>query len=124
MNLISNLLVGGIVTGCIYALVAIGFVVLYRATRVFSLAQGSFMVLGATLLYTLEQHGLSLFWAGLASVAATAVLGAAVYFFLFSGRLLSAEPLTVAIATIALSTLLSMIVVLIWERIRWHCEIR
>ena len=42
-----QLLVAGIALGSVYALICLGFVVIYRATGVINFAQGSFVVLGA-----------------------------------------------------------------------------
>jgi len=42
-----QLLVAGIALGCIYALVALGFTIIYRASQVINFAQGSFLLVGA-----------------------------------------------------------------------------
>lgn len=47
-----QLLASGVVTGGIYALVAMGFVVVYKATRVINFATGEFMMLGAFVAWT------------------------------------------------------------------------
>ena len=44
-----NVIFGGVVTGSLYALVAVGFNVLYRPTRIFNMAQGDLVMLGALL---------------------------------------------------------------------------
>lgn len=46
-----QLLVSGLSIGAVYALVALGFVVIFRATGVINFAQGSLVVLGAYLLH-------------------------------------------------------------------------
>jgi len=46
MELIQ-LIIGGIATGCIYGLVALGFVLIYKATEGVNFAQGDMMMLGA-----------------------------------------------------------------------------
>lgn len=46
-----QILVGGITLGCLYGLLALGFVVVARSTRVLNLTQGAFVVLGAYLTY-------------------------------------------------------------------------
>jgi branched-chain amino acid transport system permease protein len=43
-------LVSGIATGSIYALVALGFVVIYRASKVFNFAHGEFLTFGALMM--------------------------------------------------------------------------
>ncbi|MFH1091159.1 MAG: branched-chain amino acid ABC transporter permease [Pseudomonadota bacterium] len=43
----SQLLVTGLVTGSVYALVALGFVLIYKATSIINFAQGEFVLVGA-----------------------------------------------------------------------------
>jgi branched-chain amino acid transport system permease protein len=42
-----------VLQGQLYALLALGFVVIYRASKVFNLAQGELMLLGAYMVWTL-----------------------------------------------------------------------
>jgi len=42
-----QLIIGGIAQGCIYGLIALGFVLIYKATETVSFAQGELMMLGA-----------------------------------------------------------------------------
>ncbi|MCE5322920.1 branched-chain amino acid ABC transporter permease [bacterium] len=44
---IPQLVVSGITSGCIYAIVAIGFSIIYNSTQVINLAQGEFVMIGA-----------------------------------------------------------------------------
>ncbi|MBX3658497.1 MAG: branched-chain amino acid ABC transporter permease [Ramlibacter sp.] len=44
---ILQLVIGGISQGCIYGLIALGFVLIYKATETVSFAQGELMMLGA-----------------------------------------------------------------------------
>lgn len=44
---ILQLLIGGIAQGCIYGLIALGFVLIYKATETVSFAQGDLMMVGA-----------------------------------------------------------------------------
>ncbi len=46
---ILQLLVGGIANGCIYGLLALGFVLIYKASEAVNFAQGDMMMLGAFL---------------------------------------------------------------------------
>ena len=46
MQLIQ-LLISGVAQGCIYGLIALGFVLIYKATETVSFAQGELMMLGA-----------------------------------------------------------------------------
>ncbi|ACB28034.1 hypothetical protein Mrad2831_6106 (plasmid) [Methylobacterium radiotolerans JCM 2831] len=47
MNLFLETLIGGVLAGTLYALVAIGFVLIYKASGVFNYAQGSLLLFGA-----------------------------------------------------------------------------
>jgi branched-chain amino acid transport system permease protein len=44
--------ISGVAVGCIYALVALGFVLIYKATEIVNFAQGEFMMIGAFVAYT------------------------------------------------------------------------
>lgn len=59
---VLQVLVGGVAQGCIYGLIALGFVLIYKATETVSFAQGDLMMLGAFLgLALLSAAGLP-FW--------------------------------------------------------------
>lgn len=47
MTTFFQLLVAGLALGCIYALVALGFTIIYRASQVINFAQGAFLLVGA-----------------------------------------------------------------------------
>ena len=47
MTIFLQLLTNGIVVGMVYALAALGFVLIYKASRVINMAQGYFLALGA-----------------------------------------------------------------------------
>ena len=46
LSQLAQLLVGGVAQGCVYALVALGFVLIYKATETVNFAQGDLMMLG------------------------------------------------------------------------------
>ncbi len=71
-----QLIFGGISQGCIYGLIALGFVLIYKATETISFAQGELMMVGAfgALLLT-KSLGFSYVLAVLTAVVALAVLG-------------------------------------------------
>ncbi len=48
-----NYVVNGVLVGQLYALLALGFVVIYRASKVFNFAQGELMLVGAFTVWTL-----------------------------------------------------------------------
>ena len=47
-----NYVINGILLGQLYALLALGFVVIYRASKVFNFAQGELMLVGAFTVWT------------------------------------------------------------------------
>ena len=75
---VLQLIISGIAQGCIYGLIALGFVLIYTATETVSFAQGELMMLGAFLgLALMTVTGLPFWLAVLAAMAAMAVFGVA-----------------------------------------------
>lgn len=73
---LSQQIASGTAAGCIYALVALGFVLIYKATEVVNFAQGELMMLGAFCGYTLiVVLGLPFWLALILAMAAMAGLG-------------------------------------------------
>jgi branched-chain amino acid transport system permease protein len=69
-----SLLISGVSLGAIYALIALGFVVIFKSSEVVSFMHGSLLLLGAYLVVKL-QNPLG-FWLGcLAAIALTGLLG-------------------------------------------------
>jgi branched-chain amino acid transport system permease protein len=72
------LLFSGLAVGAIYALIALGFTVIFRATRIINFAQGELLALGAILTSSLiSAHGLPFWLAFLIGAAITAAAGLA-----------------------------------------------
>jgi len=81
MALLAQYLVGGIAAGSLYALVALGIVLLYRTSRVLNFAHGDLATFGTFLAFAaLTSAGWPFGTAAAAGLAATAVLGAAFFF--------------------------------------------
>jgi len=77
-----QIVIGGVLQGSIFALLAVGFSLIYRVTSAVNLAQGAFCIIAALLTGTLQQSlGLPVIVAGLLAVLATAALA------LFLGRI-------------------------------------
>jgi branched-chain amino acid transport system permease protein len=73
---VLQVLVSGIAQGCIYGLIALGFVLIYKATEAVSFAQGELMMLGAFLaLALLAALGFPYWLAVPATIAAMALVG-------------------------------------------------
>ncbi len=78
MSTFVQLLASGLALGAIYALVALGFVVIYRASQVFNFAQGEFLTFGAFFMTTMTAAGVPWPLAVAASMVATGLLAASV----------------------------------------------
>ena len=71
-----QLVISGIAQGCIYGLIAMGFVLIYKATETVSFAQGELMMLGAfSGLAAMTMLGFPYWLAVLATIAAMALFG-------------------------------------------------
>ncbi len=74
----AQLVISGIAQGCIYGLIALGFVLIYKATETVSFAQGELMMLGAFCgLALMNSLGFPFWIAVIASIAAMALFGIA-----------------------------------------------
>jgi branched-chain amino acid transport system permease protein len=103
MTAFLQLLFQGVALGCIYALVALGFTVVYRASKVINFAQGSLLLVGAYLVSVLATD-LNLPFV-LAVIAAIVLLaaGAAVFQLMVLQRVLGQPVFVLVMITIGLS---------------------
>ena len=116
-DLLFQYLFAGITYGSIYAIVAIGFNIIYNATGIINFAQGEFVMLGGMISISLLPH-LPLPLAIIAAVAATMVIGALIEM-VFIRWLESPSVLRMIIITIGISILLRESALHIWgESIR------
>ena len=53
MDIFLQLIASGFLVGGIYALIALGFVLIYKATNIINFATGEFMMIGAYIFYSL-----------------------------------------------------------------------
>ncbi len=75
ISLLSHVISGALV-GLLYALIAMGFVIIYRSAKVFNLAQGEFVVVGAFLIWSFSQYfNLSLWLSLVLAFVCSAILG-------------------------------------------------
>ena len=76
-----QLLIGGLALGAIYAVVALGFVLVYKSTDVLNLAHGEFLMLGAYFAVTfLVSEGLNFFLGLVAVLAVMLVFGLFIHY--------------------------------------------
>lgn len=73
---VLQLVVNGAAAGCIYGLIALGFVLIYKATEMVNFAQGEIMMLGAFIAFGLiAKFGVN-YWIGmLVAIGVTATFG-------------------------------------------------
>jgi branched-chain amino acid transport system permease protein len=98
-------IITGISIGFIYGLIALGFVVIYKATEVINFAQGSMLLLGAYIIFRV--HGALGFVGGVIVGAIAAAIGAALIEFLLVRRPRHTDPTALAILTIGVDIALS-----------------
>ena len=107
----------GITVGSIYAIVAIGFNIIYNATGIINFAQGEFVMLGGMFAHTFSLV-MPLIAAVVLAVAATVVIGAVIEFVFIRG-LKNPNVLRMIIITIGLSIVIREIALHVWdEKIR------
>ena len=73
---LAQYLASGLVVGGIYALIGLGFVIVFGVTRIINFAQGEFVMLGALLMVTFRGRGLGAPAAFALTVISVAALGA------------------------------------------------
>jgi branched-chain amino acid transport system permease protein len=110
MRTFGQLLFAGIALGSVYALVALGFTVVYKASRVINFAQGEMLAFGAFLTsWLVLSAGLSFWLAFLIGAATTAAIGLAFEFFVL--RFAIGRPdFTIVMLTLGLATVLQSVI--------------
>jgi branched-chain amino acid transport system permease protein len=114
MTFLLQLGVTGFALGIVYALIAIGFVIILKCSEAFNIAQGHFVMIGGYLGYTfLVTFGLPI-WASLLMAIGTATIMGLVIERLTLRPLVGQPVLAVIMMTIALSTVFEGLATLIW----------
>ncbi|MEW5815602.1 MAG: branched-chain amino acid ABC transporter permease [Spirochaetota bacterium] len=107
----------GLTIGSIYAVVAIGFNIIYASTGIINFAQGEFVMLGGMIAFSFSRH-IPLLFAVILAVLITVVIGSVVEL-AFIRPLLSPSVLRMIIVTIGLSIIIREIALHVWdEKIR------
>src|ERR1700730_8868073 len=97
-----NVLVSGLLAGLMYGVVAIGFVLIYKASVVFNFAQGTMVFFAALTFVVLNEHGLP-FWAAFPITVLVMIVGAVLIERLVLRPLVNRNPNTLFMATLGLS---------------------
>jgi branched-chain amino acid transport system permease protein len=102
MSFFLETLVSGLLAGAMYSLVAIGFVLIYKASGVFNFSQGSILLFAALTFVSLTERGAP-FWLALPVTILILILGAVLIERLVLRPLVNRDPLTLFMATLGLS---------------------
>lgn len=114
MSFAGPLIVAGVVTGCIYALLATGLVVVYRATNVLNFAYGYIVAVPAFLAQAIARDtGWPILLAAIPAVAIGIAVGVVVE--RVAVRPLAGErPLVIVVATLGMALVMEGIITRIW----------
>lgn len=99
--------------GAVYALVALGFVVIYRASQVFNFAQGEFLTIGAFSMVAISSQGVPWYVALVAAMVITGALAAGIERLVLR-RMIGRQVFVTIILTIFIGLVLRTLVVLVW----------
>lgn len=115
MDIIPQILISGIATGGVYGLVALGYVLIYKATSILNLATGQFMTLGAFVcLSAMTQISAPFYVALPLTLLFSALLGILIERLVL--RPLIGEPIiAVIMVTIGLASILKGLTHMIWS---------
>jgi branched-chain amino acid transport system permease protein len=105
----------GVASGGLYALAALAFVLVYKATRVVNIAIGEMLMVGAYLFFTFAaSFALPIWMAVIGAVIGTGLLGAIVERTMIR-PLLGEPPISVFMMTVGLASILVGLVEIIWS---------
>jgi len=112
---IEQYLLSGLTTGAIYALVALGFAIIYNASHVINFAQGEFVMIGGMAAAAAFDAGLPLPVAVVVSIGAATLIGLALERFAVEPAR-GASVVTLIIITIGASILLRGLATIVWDK--------
>ena len=114
MSFFFEVLIGGLLAGVMYSLVALGFVLIYKASGVFNFAQGAMVFFAALTFVGLQEKFALPFWAAFAlALAAMVVLGILTERIVLR-QLVNQPQITLFMATIGLAFFIEGLAQLIW----------
>ena len=114
MDILLQIIVTGIATGGLYGLIALGFVLIYKATSVLNLAMGEFMTLGAFVCFTVLTQIKAPFYLALTLTLVSAVVLGIIVERLILRPLIGEPIISVIMVTIGLGVILKGVMYMIW----------
>jgi branched-chain amino acid transport system permease protein len=109
-----QLVISGFALGMVYALIAIGFVIILKCSKAFNIAQGQFVMIGGYLGFTFLVTFHLPVWASIMAAIAVAIVMGLLIERLTLRPLVGQPVLAVIMMTIALATVLDGVATLIW----------
>lgn len=113
MNALIEHLIIGIAIGAVYSVISLGFILIYKGTGIFNLAQGSLMVIGAFLCFFFS---VTLGWPFWAAALSTIILSFFIGWlieFIFLRKLVAESHLSLLMITISIFVIVRGIILLI-----------
>src|SRR5277367_1904817 len=98
MSFFFEVLLGGLLAGVMYTMVAIGFVLIYKASKVFNFAQGAMVLFAALTFVSLVERGLAFPWAFALTLVVMLAVGVLIERVVLR-RLVDAPPLALFLST-------------------------
>jgi branched-chain amino acid transport system permease protein len=114
MIFLSQLAITGFGLGMVYALIAIGFVIILKCSKAFNIAQGQFVMIGGYLGFTFLVTFHMPVWASIAAALAVAAVMGLLIERLTLRPLVGQSVLAIIMMTIALGTVLDGVATLVW----------
>jgi branched-chain amino acid transport system permease protein len=112
-SFLLEVLIGGLLSGVMYSLVAIGFVLIYKTSGVLNFAQGAMVLFSALTFVGILEHGVPFFISLVVTLLIMAVLGVAVEQTVLR-PLVNRPPIILFMATLGLAYILEGAAQLIW----------
>lgn len=107
-------LVSGLAIGSVYGLVALGFVLVFKAAGAINFAHGEFLMVGGYLAFTVVvELGMSFLPAAISVVLGVGLLGAAIYL-LAARHLVQASAFTVILMTIGVAQIIHAVLLMVY----------
>ena len=113
MQFFFEVLIGGLLAGVMYSLVAIGFVLIYKASGVFNFAQGAMVLFAALTFVSLLERGFPFVWAFVITLASMVVLALLIEKMVLR-PLVNRAPIILFMATLGLSYLIEGFAQFLW----------
>jgi branched-chain amino acid transport system permease protein len=113
--ILIQVVVAGLATGGVYGLIALGFVLIYKATSVLNLAMGEFMTLGAFICFTALTYLHTPFYIAFVITVVFAILLGIVIEPLILRPMIGEPVISVIMVTIGLGAILRGLMYMIWD---------